>query len=168
MPSYLHKAFHRFHHILGGGKEHSPHTCSPIQYGQKIQYADPLETSEYLSDKGPNLVQQACGTFLYYAIAINNNILPDLSEISSEQPKAKTNTAKQVAKLLNYLVSNPQAEIQYRASGMQLAIHSNASYLSFAQARSRASGVHFLTECSPDPENPEDFLPTTNGILLVM
>ena len=73
-----------------------------------------------------------------------------------------------MAKLLNYLASNPQAEIQYRASGMQLAIHSDASYLSVAQARSQASGVHFLAEGPPNPTNPEDFVPTTNGILLVM
>ena len=26
--------------------------------------------------------------------------------------------------------------------------------------------ANFLTECSPDPENPEDFVPTTNSILL--
>ena len=51
MPSYVQKALHRFHHILIGGKEYSPHTCAPIQYVQKIQYADPLDTEEYLSDK---------------------------------------------------------------------------------------------------------------------
>ena len=73
-----------------------------------------------------------------------------------------------MAKLLNYLASNPQAEIQYRASGMQLSIHSNASYLSVAQSRSQASGVHFLSEGPPDPDNPEDFVPTTIGILLVV
>ena len=119
-------------------------------------------------DKETNLVQQVCGTFLYYAIAIDNTILPVLIDISSEQSKATTNTAKQVSKLLNYLPSNTQAEIQYRASGMQLAIHSDASDLSVAQARIRSSGVHFLTEGPPDPKNPEDFVTTTNGILLVV
>ena len=68
-----------------------------------------------------------CVPFLYYAIAIDNTIIPALSDISSEQYKATTNTEKQVAKLLNYLASKPQAEIQYIASGMQLAIHSDAS-----------------------------------------
>ena len=101
MTSYVKKSLHRFQHILRGVKEYSPHTCAPIQYGQKIQYADPLDTSEYLSDKETNLLQQVCGTFLYYAIAINNTILPALSDISSEQSKATTKTAKQVAKLLN-------------------------------------------------------------------
>ena len=113
-------------------------------------------------------MQQVCGTFLYYSIDIDNTILPALSNISSELSKATTNTAKQVAKLLNYLTSNPQAEIQYIASGGKLDIHSDASYFSVAQARSRASGVHFLTKGPPDPKNPEDFVPTTNGILLVV
>ena len=49
---------------------------------------------------------------------------------------------------------------------MHLAIHSDASYLSVAQARSRAIGVHFLTEGPPDPKNPEGLVPATNGILL--
>ena len=132
MPSYVNKSLHQFHYILKGCKEYSPYTCAPIHYGQKIQYADPLDTAEYLSDKETNLVQQVWGTFLYYAIAINDTILPALSYISSEQSKATINTSKQVDKLLNYLASNTQAEIQYRASGMKLSIHSDASYLSVA------------------------------------
>ena len=168
MPSYVCKELHRFQHILRGCKDYSPQTCAPIQYGQKVQYADPLDTADYLSDKETNLVQQVCGTFLYYAITIDNTFLPALSDISLEQSKATTNTAKQVHKILNYLASNPQGEIQYRASGMQLSIHSDASYLSVAQARIRASGVHFLSKGPPDPDNTEDFVLTTNGILLVV
>ena len=51
---------------------------------------------------------------------------------------------------------------------MQLVIHSNASYLSVSQSRSRASGVHFLSEGPPNPKNPEDFVPTVNIIILVI
>ena len=112
-----------------GGKEYSSHICAPIQYGQKIQYADPLDALDYLSDKETNLIQQICRTLLYYAIAIENTILPAHSDISLEQSKATKNTAKQVANILKYLASNPNAEIEQRDSGMQLAIHSNASYL---------------------------------------
>ena len=71
------------------------------------QTAVPIHTT--FSEKQNNLVQQVCGTFLYYSIAIDNTILPALRYISSEQPKSTTNTEKQVAKLLNYLASNPQA-----------------------------------------------------------
>ena len=109
-----------------------------------------------------------CGTFLYYAIAIDNTIFLVLSDISSYQSKATKKTEKQVANLLNYLAYNPHAEIQYRASGIQLAINSDVSYLSVYQARCRSSGVHFLRNGPPDPNNPEDLVPTANGILLVV
>ena len=109
MPCYVRKTLHIFQNILRGGKEYSPHTCAPIQYVKKVQHADPLDAAEYLSDKETNLVQKVCGNFLYYAIAINNTILPALRDISSEQSKATTKTAKQVAKLLNYLSSDTHA-----------------------------------------------------------
>ena len=89
---------------MRGGKEYSTHICAPNQYGKKIQHADHLDAAEYLSDKETNLIPQVCGTFLYYAIAIDNTILPPLSDISSENSKATKNTEKQVAKLLKYLL----------------------------------------------------------------
>ena len=51
IPSYVRKALHIFQHILRGRREYSPHTCAPIQYIKKVQYADPLDIAEYLSDK---------------------------------------------------------------------------------------------------------------------
>ena len=51
---------------------------------------------------------------------------------------------------------------------MQLAIHSNVLYLSVYQAKRRASGVHFLRKGPPDPDNTGDFVPNTNGILLLL
>ena len=46
MTNYVRKALHIFQQILMGGKEYSPHICAPIQYGQKIQYDDPLDALE--------------------------------------------------------------------------------------------------------------------------
>ena len=83
MPSYVRSDLHGFQHIIKGGKEYSPHNCDPVQYGQKFQYAEPLYSTEYLSENETILVQQVCGTFLYYSIAINNNIIPALSNASS-------------------------------------------------------------------------------------
>ena len=51
---------------------------------------------------------------------------------------------------------------------MQVAIHSNVSYLLVSQARSRASGVHSISEGPPNPNNLEYFVPTAIGILLVV
>ena len=123
MSNDVSKALHIFQHILRGGKDYYPHICAPIQYGQKIQIVDPLDAAEYLTEKESNLIQQVCGTLLYYAINIDNTILLSLSDISSEQSKATKNKSKHVTKLLNYLASNPNAEIHYRDSGMQLDIH---------------------------------------------
>ena len=125
----MRKALHRFKHILMGGKDYPLHIYAPIQYGQKIQYADPFYAVEYLSDKETKLIQKVCGTLLYYAIATENTIIPALSVIYSEQSKATKNTTKQVAKLLKCLASNLNAEIQYRSSGMKLSIHSNDSHI---------------------------------------
>ena len=51
---------------------------------------------------------------------------------------------------------------------MQLDIHSDASYLSVTQSISQSSEVHFISKGPPDPDNPEDLVTTTNGILLVV
>ena len=51
---------------------------------------------------------------------------------------------------------------------MQLAMHSDASYLTVSQSISRASGVHFLSDEPPNPNNTEYFLPTVNIIILVV
>ena len=42
-------------------------------------------------------------------ILILSYLIPVLSDIYSEKPKAMINTAKQVSKLLDYLSSNPHA-----------------------------------------------------------
>ena len=59
----------------------------------------------------------------------------------------------EVQQLHDYLASNPNAIIQYHASGMILFIHSGASYLSATKARSRAS-VQFA-----EPEDNTPLLP---------
>ena len=163
----MRKTLHKFRHILQQNPEYSPHIHTVPNYGQKVQYAEPLDVSEYLSDNEINFVEQVCSTFLYYTIGIDNQILPSLSDISLEKSKATKNIAKQVTKLLNYMTTNPNAEIQCRASGMQLAIHSDASYLSVSKARSRASGVHFLSEGPFNPQDADNFVLTIIGILYV-
>ena len=69
------------------------------------------------------------GVFLYYAIAIDNIVLVDLSNIGTEQARATSKTMDEVQQILDYLASNPNATIRYHASGMILFIHSDASYI---------------------------------------
>ena len=52
--------------------------------------------------------------------------------------------------MLDYLATNPNATIRYHASKMILNIHSDASYLSEPNAKSRASGRFFLVDLPID------------------
>eukprot|EP00957_Ditylum_brightwellii_P103750 7903741-Ditylum_brightwellii.AAC.1 len=62
--------------------------------------------------------------------------------IQTAQPTIKT--AKALTHLLNYCATHPGAVLRYSASGMVLHIHSDASFMSETQARSRAGGHFFL------------------------
>ena len=56
-------------------------------------------------------------------------------------------------KFLDYMATQEEAILTYKASKMVLATHSNASYLSEAKARSRASGHMFLATDGKIPKN---------------
>ena len=45
---------------------------------------------------------------------------------------------------MNYCATNPEAQIIYRASDMQLEIYCDAAYLVASKARIRAAGYHYL------------------------
>ena len=71
----------------------------------------------------------------------------------SQQSKATVETEQQIHKLLDYLATHPNATITYRRSKMNLVIHSDASYLSAPNARSRAGGYFFLSEYTSNNTN---------------
>ena len=74
----------------------------------------------------------------------------------------------EVQQLLNYLASNPNATILHHASGVILFIHSDASYLSVTKARSKASGVYFLSDPKPDAITFSEYTPIFNGFIFIM
>ena len=55
--------------------------------------------------------------------------------------------------LLNYLATQEEAVLTYKASDMVLAVHSDASYLSEPKAKSRAGGHFFLSDNGEIPRN---------------
>jgi hypothetical protein len=71
-------------------------------------------------------------------------VLMALSTIAVDQMKATKRTMEQCTQLLDYLAHNADAKVHFHASDMILNIHSNASYLSEAKARSRACGHFFM------------------------
>ena len=71
-------------------------------------------------------------------------ILTALNAIAAEQAAPTERTMTHVHQLLDYMATHPTAVIRFRASDMILNVHSDASYLSAGNARSRAGGYFFL------------------------
>jgi hypothetical protein len=70
--------------------------------------------------------------------------------LAMEQTKATAKTQAATNQLLDYLATHPDATIRYHASDMILHIHSDASYLSISNARSRLGGLFFLGNTPPE------------------
>ena len=105
---------------------------------------------------------------MYYGININNTVLVTIGNLRSEQAVVTALTINKVNHLLDYLASNPDSTIRFHASGMILFIQSDASYLSVAKSRSRASGVYFLSDPKPDNINFNKYTPVINGFIFVL
>ena len=67
---------------------------------------------------------------------------------------------KKARQLLDYVATQEDAIVTFQASDMVLAVHSDASYLSEPNARSRAGGHFFLTK--------DDTVMPNNGAILTV
>jgi hypothetical protein len=144
MPGYIKAALHKYQYRAPARPEHAPHTCNPPIYGAKTQFMNDKPTSPTLSDKYVNKLQQLTGTLLYYARAVDPTLIMPINVLESEQSNAIEVTADKVIKLLNYCNTHPETKIQYHASEMILHIHSDASYRSENESKSRAGGFFYM------------------------
>jgi hypothetical protein len=110
-------------------------------------------TSPALSHKDVNKLQQLTGTLLYYAMAVDLTLIMPINVLASEQSKATAVTADRVIKPLNYCNTHPETKIRYHASDMILHIHSDASYLSENEAKSRAGGFFYMGSSTKTNKN---------------
>jgi hypothetical protein len=144
MPGYVTALLNKYQHPTPTRPQHSPHAWTAPNYGAKIQLTAPTDESASLPPAEVKRIQQVTGTLLYYARAVDATMLPALGTIAAQQSKATTATATAVHQLLDYAHTHPDATIRYRASDMILRLHSDASYLSEAKARSRGAGHFYL------------------------
>jgi hypothetical protein len=144
MPNYVTKLLERFNHPAPKRPQHSPHAAPPRQFGATAQEPVKHDTTPTLAPDRIKRIQQIVGTVMYYARAVDVTTLVALSSIAAEQAQATEQTEKHVHQLLDYLHTHQDATIRYVASDMVLNIHSDASYLSEARARSRLGGTYFF------------------------
>ena len=133
-----------------------------------MQYADSEGEYPAVSPQEKKFIQEATGTFLHYARAVDATMLPDLGSIATQQASPTENTTKKVNFFLDYAVSHPDAIITYRASDMVLAAHSDASYFSESKARSRTGGNIFMSNDNAIQANNGAILTVSQIIKAVM
>ncbi len=163
MPGYIKKLLHKYNHKMAKKPQHCPFTPAPKQYRAEAQAPLPNNISPKLSAAEIKEIQRIVGSILYYARAVNSTVLMALSSIASKQTKGTTNTMDKTKQLLDYLATHPDATIRFRASDMILNIHSNASYLSEANAQSRACAHFFMGWALTDGDPIE-----LNGALFIL
>jgi hypothetical protein len=140
MPGYVSNVLIKFQHDAPKHPQHTPSRYVTPVYGAKTQYATKDETPP-LTPKQCLTIQKVTGSVLYYARAVDPTVLMPINDIATEQTKATEKTQAATNQLLDYLATHPDATIRYHASDMILHIHSDASYLSVSNARSRLGGL---------------------------
>jgi len=144
MSNYVRKQLVHYRRSTSNRKQYCPFEPKPIHYGKKSDEIVPEAESPPVGKDGEKYIRQVVGSFLYYARAVDMTILTALNDIAAEQAKPTQRTMQRVEQLLDYMHTNPDAVIRFRASDMILNLHSDASYLSAARGRSRAGGYFFL------------------------
>jgi hypothetical protein len=138
MPGYIKAALHKFQHPTPTHPKNAPHTWNQPVYGAKTQYIEAQQDIPPLPQKDVPRIQKLTGTLLYYARAVDPTLILPLNVSASEQTQATTATADKLIRLLKYCATHPEDKLRYHASSMILNIHSDASYLSEREAKSRA------------------------------
>jgi hypothetical protein len=151
MPGYVSNVLSKFQHDAPKHPQHTPSRNVTPVYGANTQCATKDETPP-LSAKQCLTIQKVTGSVLYYARALDPTVLMPLNDIATEQTKATEKTQAATNQLLDYLATHPDATIRYHASDMILHIHSDASYLSVSNARSRLGGLFFLGGKYPEQD----------------
>ncbi|KAL7476408.1 hypothetical protein ACHAW6_002274 [Cyclotella cf. meneghiniana] len=168
MPGYADKALKRFGHEKPRKRQDQPHEHVPPEYGTKQQFTKEEDKSPATGKAEQQFIWQVLGTFLFNARGVDPTFIMPLSALASEQAKPTEKTMSKIKQLLDYIASQEDAVLTYRASNMILAIHSDASYLSEAMAQSRAGGHDFLSEDVAFPPNNGAVLNISTIIKAVM
>jgi hypothetical protein len=158
MPGYVSNVLSKFQHDSPKHPQHTPSRYVTPVYSAKTQY-DTKDETPPLTAQQCLTIQKVTGSVLYYARAVDPTVLMPLNDIATEQTKATEKTQAATNQMLDYFVTRPDATIRYHASDVILHIHSDASYLSVSNARSRIGGLFFLVNKSPEQE-------TLNGSIL--
>ena len=163
MPQYIPKLLHKLQHPSPTKPQHSPHPHVPIVFGATAQLVGTSPDSPRVSPSEIKYIQSVIGALLFYARAVDATLLKALSTLASEQNDATKATMAKIKQILDYVATHPDACVTYTYSAMHLVCHSDASYLSVTNARSRAGGHFFLS--SPPTYKPNGAIHAVSQIV---
>ena len=143
VPGFVKKALHKYQHPRPKKPQHAPAKATPIKYGANNQ-ATPHDASPRVDAARIKRIQDVVGTFAWYGRAVDPTMGATMSSIASRQSKATENLEAEVKQFLDYCHTHPNAGVRFMASDMVLCLHSDASYLSEPEGKSRAGGHFFL------------------------
>jgi hypothetical protein len=141
MPGYVQNALNRFGVTLDSEGTHSPLIYHPIVYGPQVEHIDASPT---IDEHRTKRIQQIVGVFLYYARAVDESMLCALNKIASRQSNPTEELEKDVNRFLQYAATYPNGKLTFWPSDLQLFVHSDASYASETNSRSRSGAFYFL------------------------
>ena len=144
MPMYVTKQLLKYKHEKSATPQDTLLQPAPRIYGMEAQNTRPPDTSPPLNKTDKKCIEQVVGSFLYYGRVLDQIILHSLSAIAADQAAPTKNTKKKAIQFLDYMAHHPNTTIRFYKSDMNLNVHSDASYLTAAKARSRAGGPFFL------------------------
>lgn len=153
MPGFVDKILAKAQHAPPKKPNHSPHHWNRPTFGKNLQLTPAHDSSPKLDKAKTTRYQMILGSLLFYARAVDPTILVALGTLASSQASPTEESERHLHFLLDYVASHPNSTITFGASDMKLRLHSDASYLSEPQARSRAGG-HFFFGHEEDRNSP--------------
>ena len=87
---------------------------------------------------------------MYYACAIDPNMLPDINEISTWKSAPTHDTLGKCNQVLDYESTHPNATIWYHASDMILMTDTNTAYIVILTDLIHIAGHYYFTNHMPD------------------
>ena len=153
MSGYIKKQLSKYNNPTPKLPQHAPYPCAPKTYGKLAQDPIATENSPPAGTEGITHAPKVIGSILYYVRSVDSTHLVALNTLASEHAHMTEKTIENMKHMLDYLATNPNETVRFYQSDMILNEHSNSSYLSAKNAKSRAAG-HLFLGWQPDDKQP--------------
>ena len=134
---------------------HSPWLHVKPTYGKKGSQSCSADTSAPLNAAETSTLQKIVGKFGYHAQHFDAMLMPAVNKVASLQSKPTVQVREAANRFMDYAATYPHVAIVYYKSEMIFGIHSDASFNSESEARSRIGGFFHLSNApAPDGSTP--------------